>query len=394
MLSRVIARKLWNGSRCCNGSAIQSSLTQTRTLSAAAGRKTDSAGRSVSLDTLYATAGCDHPDPTTGAVIPPIYLSTTYERNKDTLELTGGYNYSRLGNPTRVLLETTFAKLEGGTHAFAFSSGMQVCMNIIVARPNCHIFMPDDLYHGVYALIKDIFGQWGSTFEKIDMTDHQSFEKIVTGAKAKYSDGKTFMVWLETPSNPQGKISDIEQLSSISRRILGVENVCIVVDSTWVTPYILRPLDLGADLVMHSTTKYIGGHSDVLGGLLVVGDTKAGQKMLPNLEVCHRIGGGVCAPLESYLCLRGLRSLPVRLKRQCESALAVAQFLAGHKRVSKVHYPGLSSHPQHALATKQMNGMFGGMLSFELNDFKRDGNVEASALQVRRSQFPILKCPV
>jgi cystathionine beta-lyase/cystathionine gamma-synthase len=338
--------------------------------------------KGVSLDTLYATAGCEHSCPTTGAVIPPLHLSTTYERQKDTLELTGGFNYSRLGNPTRILLEETFAKLEGGTRAMACSSGMQACTSIILARPNCHIIIPDDLYHGLFSLVEDVFGPWGATHDKVDMTNHEAFEKVVKSAKAKYGSSKKYMVWLETPSNPKGKLTDVEHVSRTAKNILGTDQCCVVVDSTWVTPYILRPLEFGADVVMHSTTKYIGGHSDVLGGLVVVGDTPVAKEMHKSLDVVHRIGGGVCGPLESYLCLRGLRSLPVRLRRQCESALTIAKFLAEHPRISVVHYPGLTSHPQHTLALKQMNGMYGGMLSFELKDFKGDGNLEESAKQV------------
>ena len=334
----------------------------------------------TNLDTLFASAGCEESDPSTGAVVAPLHLSTTFERRKDTLEYPGANYYIRTGNPTRDLFETTFAKIENGSEAFAFSSGMQACTTIVMAYPGSHILLPNDLYHGVYEIVSTIFTKWGATYERIDMTDHvlvQSRLEAVRDGIASTSHKKCIL-WLETPSNPKTKVSDIQQLSAIAKSTLGDDRVCVVVDSTWATPYLTRPLTLGADVVMHSTTKYVSGHSDVLAGMLVLGHTATARSILKDLRVCHQIGGGVCAPLESYLCLRGLRTLHVRMRRHCDSALALAQFLSTHPCVSLVHYPGLPTHPQHDVAVKQMGNLFGGMLSFELKNVG-----EPEALQVQ-----------
>lgn len=235
----------------------------------------------LSLDTIFATAGCDPSDPQTGAVTPPIYLATTYERDEE-LQLSRGFNYSRLGNPTRQLFEKTFVQLEKGREAFAFSSGMQAAVALLMTSPGAHVLLPDDLYHGVYVILVEVFSKWGLTFEKIDMTDHKLVKKKLTSYAAatevsevgstnkqevnseQSTTKKKIILWLETPSNPLCKVTDIQTLSTMAKSLLGEERLCVVVDATWATPYLLRPLTLGADFVLHSTTKYVGGHSDLL----------------------------------------------------------------------------------------------------------------------------------
>lgn len=267
-----------------------------------------------------------------------------------------------------------------GKEGFAFSSGMQACTSLILACPDSHILLPDDLYHGVFAISSEIFRHWGMTFEKVDMTNHALVEDRLKNFSTMGK--KRLILWMETPSNPQCKITDIEHLTRKARDIVGAENVCSVVDSTWCTPYLLRPLELGADFALHSTTKYVGGHSDMLGGMVVAGDSAGAQAVLPSLRVAHQIGGGVSSPLDSYLALRGLRSLHVRMQRHCESAKTLAEFLQVHPCVDRVFYPGLPSHPQHGLAASQMGGRFGGMLSLLVKNNGSSGGAD-EALEVR-----------
>jgi cystathionine gamma-synthase len=334
-------------------------------------------------DSTYAISGCDISDELTGAIVPPLYFSTTYERDKETLQLSKGFNYSRLSNPTRLLLEKTFTKLENGIEGYAFSSGMQAVLSILQSCPKCHLLLPDDLYHGVYVIALEVLKPWGLTFEKIDMTNHILVEKKLIERKS-YSGQQKTIVWLETPSNPQCKVTDISYISKLAKKILNKEeDVCIVVDATWSTPYLLRPLDLDADFSLHSTTKYVGGHSDILGGLIVAGNTNNAKSILPSLRIVHQIGGGVCGPFESWMLLRGLRTLPVRMKAHCDNALALASFLNKHPNVEKVFYPGLSSHPQHELAKNQLGGRFGGMLSFLVKKgSESDGIAEACEVSI------------
>ena len=224
----------------------------------------------LSIDTILATAGCEVSDFSTGAVTPPIHLSTTFERDEN-LTLSKGFCYSRSSNPTRLLLETTFVKLENGKEAFAFSSGMQAAYSIIMTSPGSHILLPDDLYHGVLHMLLDIFSKWGITFEKIDMSNCKVVKDKLKSIKESLKN-KDILIWLETPSNPQCKVTDVETIVLSARKILADQNYCVIVDSTWATPFLLKPLELGADFVIHSTTKYIGGHSDMLGGIAVAGN--------------------------------------------------------------------------------------------------------------------------
>lgn len=214
-----------------------------------------------SLDTILSSAGCDPSDIATGAISPPIYLSTTFERD-ELLQYPHGFSYSRIGNPTRNLLEKTFTALEKGKESFAFSSGMQSAVAILLSAPGSHILLPDDLYHGVYVILLEVLSKWGLTFEKIDMTNIDLVKEKLSNLKSP--EKAKVILWLETPSNPLCKVTDIVRISKLAKSIVPEDQLCIVVDSTWSTPYLLRPLTLGADLVLHSMTKYIGGHSDVM----------------------------------------------------------------------------------------------------------------------------------
>lgn len=334
----------------------------------------------LSIDTRFATAGCEVSDVATGAISPPIHLSTTFERD-DELQFSRGYNYSRIGNPTRNLLEKTFAELEKGTESFAFGSGMQAATSILMCYPQAHIILPDDLYHGVYVILLQIFDKWGVTYEKIDMTNHlQIEEKLRLIAQQSQ---KNVILWLETPSNPLLKVTDIEKVCKISKSLMKETQLCVVVDATWATPYLVRPLELGADVVLHSTTKYINGHSDVTGGIVTIGNTIASQLLSPLLKCMHQVGGGVSSPFDAWMTLRGLRSLPVRMRQHCQTAKELAEYLHGHECVTHVYYPGLASHPQHNLARDSMNGLFGGMLSFLVKSNDLESTEEA--LQVNKA---------
>lgn len=349
-------------------------------------------------DSVYAVAGCEVSDPLTGAVTPPIHFSTTFERDEN-LELSRGYNYARLGNPTRNLLETTFTRLENGIESFAFSSGMQAATSILMCYPNAKILLPDDLYHGVFVVLSQVFQHWGVEFEKIDMTDHTLLEQKLYSLYSTHQSGSV-VVWLETPSNPLCKVTDVQFIAervNYYRGLVAADNnsndrqqFVVVVDSTWTTPYILKPLNLGADLVMHSTTKYIGGHSDMSGGIVVLGSSPAAATIAPRLRTVHQIGGGVCGPMESWLTVRGLRTLPLRMRQHSDNALALARFLETHVNVSRVFYPGLLSHPQHAVAVRQMGEgkYFSGMLSFLVKSCAVDSTKEA--LQVRNLKLCLL----
>mmetsp|Transcript_14659 Transcript_14659/g.22125 ORF Transcript_14659/g.22125 Transcript_14659/m.22125 type:complete len:422 (+) Transcript_14659:45-1310(+) len=329
-------------------------------------------------DTAYVS--CDS-NPATGAISPPIDLSTTFERDING-EFSRGFNYSRLGNPTRCMFEKIFTELEFGKESLAFSSGMQAATALMLAMPKCHVLLPDDLYHGVYLVAKDLLSQWGMTMEKLDMTNHNLVKKRLEYT-AELDNTRPVLLWLETPSNPQCKVSDIASLVSMARNAL-CDRVVVAVDSTWASPYLLNPLCLGADVVMHSLTKYVAGHSDVLGGVLTAGDTPAASTLLPRLRLTHQLGGGVLSAWDSWMAMRGVRTLPVRMRQHCAGASAVAAAMNSHPCVELVHYPGLPSHPQHDLATKQMRG-YGGMLSLLVRPACETSNGSMEALKVVRN---------
>jgi cystathionine gamma-synthase len=287
-------------------------------------------------------------DPATGAVAAPIHLSTTYQRAEDG-SFPSGFNYSRSDNPNRAALEEALAALEGGAGAAAFASGMAAAMSIFQAlTPNDHVIAPVEAYHGVLRLLRDLFAPWQLAIDFVDMTDLDAVKKAVRE--------KTKLVWAETPSNPTLKLTDLAAVAEIAHGA----NALFACDNTW-SPIIQRPFELGADLVMHSTTKYFGGHSDVLGGAVIA---RREDEFFQRLREVQTVGGAVPAPFDCWLVHRGMQTLPWRIRAHSENAGRVALFLESHPKVARVHYPGLASHPQHALARRQMS-LFGGMVSFE-----------------------------
>lgn len=290
------------------------------------------------------------PDNTAGSVSTPIYLSTTFERATDGT-YPHGYGYSRTGNPNRELLENAMAALENGQDAIAFASGMAAIQAVLqTLKPGDHVLLPEDIYFTVILLVEEVFGQWGITYTKVDMTKPQNIESAIQK--------NTVLIWVESPSNPQLRLADIEAIAKISKS----HNLLCVVDNTWATPVLQNPLNLGADIVMHASTKYIGGHSDVLSGILVFKEKNELSEKIRNYQ---KIAGPVASPFDCWLLTRGIKTMALRVKAQSETALKVAQFLESHPNVTQVYYPGLPSHPQYSLATKQMKS-FGGMLSFNL----------------------------
>jgi cystathionine gamma-synthase len=301
------------------------------------------------IETLAVHAG-RHCDPATGAVAAPIYLSSTYERDPGG-DYSRGFSYSREDNPNRRSLEQCLAAIEAGTRALAFSSGLSVVAAVVQGlEPGDHILLSGDVYYGVRKVIHDVFGKWPLETTYADFSDLDAFQAALRP--------NTRLIWFETPSNPLLKILDLSAIGAIARKTSAI-TVC---DSTFATPILQRPLDHSIDMVMHSTTKYIGGHSDSLGGALI---TRFDNYLFERARKFQHHGGAVPSPFESWLTLRGIETLPWRVRAQSEHALAVAEFLAAHPKVEHVHYPGLAAHPGHALASRQMSG-FGGMLSFQV----------------------------
>jgi cystathionine gamma-synthase len=296
--------------------------------------------------TLAIRAGQDH-DASTGAVIPPIFQSSTFVQD-GIGGLRGGYEYGRSANPTRTALEIQLAALEGGRHGLAFSSGLAAEDALLraVVRPGDHIVIGNDVYGGTYRLINRIFGDWGVEHTVVDLADLRAVGKAIRP--------RTKVLWVETPSNPLMKISDIAELTEIAH----AAGILAVVDNTFASPALQQPLRLGADVVVHSMTKYIGGHSDVIGGGLVLNDDELEEKV----RFLQFAAGAIAAPMEAWLTTRGLKTLDVRMQRHSENAGKLAEFLDGHPSVETVYYPGLTSHPGHAIAAAQMS-RFGGMLS-------------------------------
>jgi cystathionine gamma-synthase len=307
------------------------------------------------------------PDPATGAVNTPIYASSTFAQD-GVGGLRGGFEYARTGNPTRAALETLLAAVEGGNHGRAFSSGMAAtdCALRAVLRPGDHIVIPDDAYGGTFRLIDKVFTQWGITHTPAQLSNLDEVRAAITA--------KTRLIWVETPTNPLLSIADIAGIVQIA----STSGIKVLVDNTFASPALQQPLSLGADIVLHSTTKYIGGHSDVVGGALVTNDEELDTKF----AFLQNGAGAVPGPFDAYLTYRGLKTLPLRMQRHCENALLVAEFLNDSPAVSTVLYPGLSSHPNHEIAAKQMSG-FGGMVSVRL----RGGEQAARQLCSRTEIF-------
>ena len=301
------------------------------------------------FETLAIHTGAE-PDEATGAVTPPIHLSTTFQREADG-SYPHGYVYTRSENPNRRALERLLATLEGGSAAAAFSSGSAAAGAVFrTLRPGEHALVPDDMYHGVRKLLKEVFVPWGLELSFVDMSD--------LGAVERALQENTRLVWLETPSNPLLKITDIEGVAELAHGA----GALVACDNTWTPPPLQPAFSLGADLVMHSTTKYLSGHSDVLGGVVVA---KRDDEPFDRIRAVQTLEGAVPSPFDCWLTTRGVRTLPYRMRGHCENAAKVAAFLHEHPKVARVHYPGLESHPGHEVAVKQMQG-FGGMLSVEV----------------------------
>jgi Cystathionine beta-lyases/cystathionine gamma-synthases len=286
----------------------------------------------------------------TGDVVIPIHLSTTFARARVD-KPTAGYEYTRSLNPTRNALEIKLASLENGRFGLAFASGLAAESTILLSliKPGDHIVAFDDLYGGTKRLINQVFGNYNFNTSFVDAVDPQNIENAIKE--------NTKLVWLESPTNPLLKVSDIKAISEITKR----HGVILVVDNTFLSPYFQKPLDLGADIVVHSSTKYIGGHSDVLGGSVILND----EDLYKKIQYHQNAVGAVLPPFDSYLTLRGIKTLAIRLERHNKNAFEIAHYLEKHPKVKKVIYPGLKSHPQHELATKQATG-YGGIISFEI----------------------------
>ncbi len=297
------------------------------------------------FETRAIHAGCE-PDPATGAIMTPIFQTSTYVQESPGKHK--GYDYSRTHNPTRTALEKNIASLEEGNYGLAFSSGMSAISTITqMLNTGDHIICSDDVYGGTFRLFDKVLKKFNLEFDFIDLTSLQSLER--------YIKGNTRLVWLESPSNPLLKLIDIEATARIAKS----RGIVTVVDNTFATPFFQKPLKLGADIVMHSTTKYLNGHSDVIGGALVMNN----QELYTKLQFLQNAAGGVPGPFDCFLVLRGIKTLAIRMERHAGNALKIAQFLENYPKVRKVIYPGLRSHPQHELAKRQMTG-FGGIVTF------------------------------
>ena len=318
------------------------------------------------FDTLAIHAG-QEPDPSTGAVVPPIYQVSTYKQD-GVGGLRRGYEYSRSANPTRTALEECLAAIEGGSRGLAFASGLAAEDTLLrtVCGPGDHVVVPDDAYGGTYRLFAKVLQRWGLDHTPARLTDPEA-------VRAAIIPGRTKVIWVETPTNPLLGIADIAALAAIAH----AAEALLVVDNTFASPYLQTPLGLGADVVVHSTTKYLGGHSDVVGGALVVVDERLGD----DLAYHQNAMGAVAGPFDSFLVLRGIKTLAVRMERHCDNAERIAELLLEHPRVIEVRYPGLAMHPGHEVAAKQMK-RFGGMVSFRV-----DGGVEAALAVCERASL-------
>ncbi len=308
------------------------------------------------------------PDPGTGAIMTPIFQTSTYAQEK--VGEHKGYEYSRTHNPTRTALQDNLAALENGKHGLCFASGLAATDAVIkTLDPGDEVLSTNDLYGGTYRIFTKVFQKYGLQFKFVGMSDAESLVPFITD--------KTKLIWIETPTNPMMHIIDIRSITQMARE----RNIKVVVDNTFATPYLQRPLDLGADMVMHSVTKYLGGHSDVVMGALILNNDDWAEQ----LTFLQNASGAVPGPQDCFLVLRGIKTLHLRMQRHCENGSAVAKFLAAHSRVDKVHWPGFENHPNHEVAKQQMDN-FGGMISFTL---KGDDVDEAMAVMNKFKYFTI-----
>ncbi|MFF5206659.1 cystathionine gamma-synthase [Streptosporangium sp. NPDC000396] len=320
------------------------------------------------FETLAIHAG-QEPDPYTGAVVPPIYAVSTYKQD-GVGGLRAGYEYSRSANPTRTALEEAIAAVEGGTRGLAFASGLAAEDTILrtVCKPDDHVIIPNDAYGGTYRLFSKVHQPWNLHYDPVPLGNLSAVAAAMTQ--------KTKLVWVETPTNPLLGIADIAALAELAHE----NGALLVVDNTFASPYLQQPLALGADIVVHSTTKYVGGHSDVVGGAIVTRDAELGQRLAFNQNAM----GAVAGPFDAWLTLRGLKTLAVRMERHCDNAERVVDLLLAHPKVTSVLYPGLPEHPGHEIAAKQMR-RFGGMISFRV----AGGETEAVELCNRTKLFTL-----
>lgn len=320
----------------------------------------------TAFDTQAVHAGHD-PAQHNGSVTTPIYQNATFVRPR-ARPVESGWDYSRLANPTRAALEECLAVLDRGASAVATASGMAACTTVIQAlgRAGAHLIIPDNVYGGTWDLVRDVYQRWGLAHTAVDLGDLDAVAAAIRP--------ETALVWAETPSNPQLKITDIAAVAAVAHHA----GALLVVDSTFASPYLQQPITLGADLVVHSTTKYLSGHSDVTGGAIIAASAEVGA------EVSQHAGmlGTAAGPQDAWLAQRGIKTLPVRMRQICASSQRIAEFLTGHPGVRQVHYPGLPGHPDHLLAAKQMSGGFGGVVSFECR-----GGPDAAGQVCERTQL-------
>ncbi|MCP4884914.1 MAG: cystathionine gamma-synthase [Flavobacteriales bacterium] len=311
----------------------------------------------MKFNTKVIHGGQQH-DPSTGAVMPPIYQTSTYAQSSPGDHK--GYEYSRTGNPTRTALENGLASIENGNFGLAFASGLAAIDAVMkLLQPGDEVICTNDLYGGTFRLFNTIFQKFGIKFHFVGMDNTVNIEKAINN--------NTKLLWVESPTNPMLNIIDLKKCAEISEQ----NNLLLVVDNTFATPYLQKPLDLGADLVMHSATKYLGGHSDVVMGALIVKDKELADK----LYFIQNASGAVCGPMDSFLVLRGIKTLHVRMQRHSENGRAIAHYLKNHPKVGKVYWPGFEDHPNHDIAKSQMSG-FGGMLSFSLRGNKYEDAIK------------------
>lgn len=305
--------------------------------------------------------GGQHHEEVTGSVMPPVFQTSTFAQVSPGKPV-GDYEYSRAANPTRTALEDALASIENGTKGLAFSSGLAATDSVLkLLKPGDEVIAMDDLYGGTYRMFSRIYSEFGIKFHFVDMTNLSALEALINE--------NTKLVWVETPTNPLMKLADISEIAKITQKH---PDILFAVDNTFATPYLQRPLDLGADIVMHSATKYLGGHSDVIAGALIVKDAALGEK----LHFAQFATGGTLGPMDSYLVLRGIKTLHLRVQRHCENGQKVAEYLNNHPAVAKVYYPGLASHPHHDIAAKQMKGGFGGMVTFTFKSGAKEDAIQ------------------
>ncbi|WP_430614773.1 cystathionine gamma-synthase [Flavobacterium sp. JP2137] len=308
-------------------------------------------------------------DPSTGAVMPPVYHTSTFAQSSPGVH--SGYEYSRAANPTRTALENALASIENGARGLAFSSGLAATDCVLrMLKPGDEVIAMDDLYGGTYRMFTRIYQDMGIVFHFVDMNDLEQFQAAITD--------KTKLVWVETPTNPLMKLADIARIAQITK----AKNILFAVDNTFATPYLQNPLDLGADVVMHSATKYLGGHSDVIAGALITKEAELGEQ----LHFYQFATGATLGPQESFLVLRGIKTLHLRVQRHSENGMKVAHYLKNHPKVAQVFYPGLEEHPQFDVAQKQMKNGFGGMVSFT---FKSGAKADAIDFLERVAVFTL-----